>query len=146
MFSFSYSATTLTFTVDPLPPDVAMEIDLMNPVIRSAGNVPFVHDSTLKKMFATLAFRNMRASEFTSLLEFLDEVDGISNDFICTTPASIHYKARIWNADAIRSKLVAYGAVDVTVELLLECELRYITDESGNYITDESGNRLMASI
>jgi hypothetical protein len=165
--SFTYGATVVNFSQNPQLGDWKITKKWLSPKTRTAGRGnSFVSDKGSVMTFHTLHWPMLQSADMTALIAFLggvhltdesgnrltDEsgnhliinttsVDGISNAFDYTDPATDIWSARIWNAAELKASLVFYQRTEITIELMIFGS--HSTDESGDRLTDESGNHLI---
>jgi hypothetical protein len=139
---FSYGGTTCTFSRDPAVGDVVAKHSYKNPRARSVGGVPYVYDKDIVKEVHQLSWSRMKSADLTSLLTFLDAVDGGANAFDYTDVSGTKRPAFIWNANEIRSVPAWHMTEGVVIEVLIAPD-NILLDETGSILSDESYKALM---
>jgi hypothetical protein len=139
---FSYGGTTCTFSRDPAVGDVVAKHSYKNPRARSVGGVPYVYDKDIVKEVHQLSWSRMKSADLTSLLTFLDVVDGGANAFDYTDVSGTKRPAFIWNANEIRSVPAWHMTEGVVIEVLIAPD-NILLDETGSILSDESYKALM---
>jgi hypothetical protein len=84
----------------------------------------------------------MKSADLTSLLTFLDAVDGGANAFDYTDVSGTKRPAFIWNANEIRSVPAWHMTEGVVIEVLIAPD-NILLDETGSILSDESYKALM---